>query len=154
MLCLIRKALHPDDEQTVQLDAGCDAEKLEAMIKRQSLVTMVYPVIMRQADDAWRPLKERLRPVYDREIHKGMVQEYEIQSLLDDMEKDGIDCLPMKGWIMRNYYPDPLMRSMADFDVLLKEMDSQRMQKWMEARGYAPDHIEQSVHDTYRKPLT
>ena len=50
MLCLIRKALHPDDEQTVQLDAGCDAEKLEAMIKRQSLVTMVYPVIMRQAD--------------------------------------------------------------------------------------------------------
>ena len=85
MLCLIRKALHPDDEQTVQLDAGCDAEKLEAMIKRQSLVTMVYPVIMRQADDAWRPLKERLRPVYDREIHKGMVQEYEIQSLLYDM---------------------------------------------------------------------
>ena len=53
---------------------------------------------------------------------------------------------------MRQYDPDPLMRSMADFDVLLKEMDSQRMQKWMEARGYAPDHIEQSVHDTYRKP--
>lgn len=151
MLCLIRKALHPDDEQTVQLDAGFDAEKLEAMIKRQSLVTMVYPVIMRQADDAWRPLKERLRPVYDREIHKGMVQEYEIQSLLDDMEKDGIDCLPMKGWIMRNYYPDPLMRSMGDLDVLIRDMDSQKMQKWMEARGYDLENNTHPVHDEYKK---
>ena len=152
MLCLIRKALHPDDEQTVQLDAGCDAEKLEAMIKRQSLVTMVYPVIMRQADDAWRPLKERLRPVYDREIYKGMVQEYEIQSLLDDMEKDGIDCLPMKGWIMRNYYPDPLMRSMGALDVLIRDMDSQKMQKWMEARGYKAVRVQQQFHDEYQKP--
>ena len=152
LLRLIRAALHPDADQTVELDAECDVEKLAGIIVRQSLVTLVYPVIKRQTADGWQPAREKLKPVYEQEIHKGLVQEYEIQTLLDDLEKDGIDCLPMKGWIMRNYYPDPLMRSMCDLDVLLREMDSEKMRQWMEARGYAPEHIEQDVHDTYIKP--
>ena len=152
LLCLIRKALHPDSEQTVNWISGCDMKKLAAMIGRQSLVTMVYPVIMQQTDDCWTTIREYLRPAYDREIHKGLVQEYEIQTLLDDMEKDGIDCLPMKGWIMRNYYPDPLMRSMGDLDVLIKDMDSQKMQRWMEARGYILENNTHPVHDEYKKP--
>ena len=129
LLRLIRAALRSDADQTVELDAECDAEKLADIIVRQSLVTLVYPVIERQTAASWQLAREKLKPVYDRELHKGMVQEYEIQTLLDDMERDGIDCLPMKGWIMRNYYPNPLMRSMGDLDVLLKDMDSEKMQK-------------------------
>ena len=151
LLQLMRAALCRPDSALDWLD-GCSAPALAEQIEEQSLVTMLYPTIRGQAGEAWEALAARLKPVYDRELHRGLMQEYEIGALLDDLERDGIDCLPMKGWIMRQYYPDPLMRSMADFDVLLKEMDSQRMQKWMEARGYAPDHIEQSVHDTYRKP--
>ena len=152
LLRLIRAALRSDADQTVELDAECDAEKLADIIVRQSLVTLVYPVIERQTAASWQLAREKLKPVYDRELHKGMVQEYEIQTLLDDMERDGIDCLPMKGWIMRNYYPNPLMRSMGDLDVLLKDMDSEKMQKWMEARGYEVVHSKQTFHDEYIKP--
>ena len=67
------------------------------------------------------------------------------------MEASGIDCLPMKGWVIRNDYPDPLMRSMTDFDVLIRDLNSRRMKDWMEARGYKPDHIEQPVQDCYWK---
>ena len=152
LLRLIRAALHPDADQTVELDAGCNAEKLASIIARQSLVTLVYPVIARQTADGWQPVREKLKPVYEQKIHKGLVQEYEIQTLLDDLEKDGIDCLPMKGWIMRNYYPDPLMRSMGDLDVLIRDMDSEKMQKWMEARGYEAVRSKQTFHDEYIKP--
>ena len=152
LLRLIRAALHPDAGQTVELDAECDVEKLASIIVRQSLVTLVYPVIKRQTADGWQPTREKLKPVYEQEIHKGLVQEYEIQTLLDDMEKDGIDCLPMKGWIMRNYYPDPLMRSMCDLDVLLREMDSEKMRQWMEARKYTFENDVYLVHDEYMKP--
>lgn len=151
LLCLIQAALHPDFEQAENLTSGCNMEKLAVMIEKQSLVTMVYPVILRQTDACWMAIKEYLKPIYDREIHKGLVQEYEIQSLLDAMEKDGIDCLPMKGWIMRDYYPDPLMRSMGDLDVLIKNLDSQKMQKWMEARGYKAVKVQQQFHDEYQK---
>ena len=152
LLRLIRAALHPDANQTVELNAECDAEKLASIIVRQSLVTLVYPVIARQTADGWQPAREKLKPVYEQEIHKGLVQEYEIQTLLDDLEKDGIDCLPMKGWVMRRFYPDPLMRSMSDFDLLIRDMDSRQMESWMKKQGYTPEHVDQETHDVYYKP--
>lgn len=152
LVCLIRAALQPGPDQTVPWEEGCSPRELAGMILRQSLVTMAYPVICGQTDERWSEVKELLRPAYDREIHRGMIQEYEFRTLLEEMERDGIDCLPLKGWIMREYYPDPLMRSMGDLDVLVREMDSQRMQDWMEGKGYALENNRHPVHDEYKKP--
>ena len=151
LLHLMQAALGQNDGPLAWTE-GCSAPSMAELIAEQSLVPMLYPVVRHQAGPAWADLAGRLKPVYDRELHRGLVQEYEIGALLDDMERDGIDCLPMKGWVMRNYYPDPLMRSMSDFDVLIRDMDSCKMQAWMEVRGYRPEHTEQEVHDTYRKP--
>ena len=152
LLRLMRAALHQDFETPIPWETGCDAEKLDVLIRRQSLVTMVYPVIARQSGDGWESLREGMKDFFARETHRNITQEYEIEWLLDEMEASGIDCLPMKGWVIRNDYPDPLMRSMTDLDVLVKDMDSRKMQQWMEAHGYHPDHIEQEVHDTYVRP--
>ena len=43
------------------------------------------------------------------------------------------------------------MRSMGDLDVLIRDMDSQKMQKWMEARGYDLENNTHPVHDEYKK---
>lgn len=152
LLGLVRAALRPEPDQAVQWEEDCDPQALSRIILRQSLVTMVYPAICRQTDARWSGVKELLKPAYDREIHKGMIQEYEFQTLLEGMERDGIDCLPLKGWVMRDYYPDPLMRSMGDLDVLIREMDRQRMQEWMEAKGYTLKNNRNPVHDEYQKP--
>ena len=138
---LMRAALHQDCETPIPWETGCDAEKLDVLIRRQGLVTMVDPVIARQKGDGWKPLREGMKDFFARETHRNITQEYEIEWLLDEMEASGIDCLPMKGWVIRNDYPDPLMRSMTDFDVLIRDLNSRRMKDWMEARGYKPDHI-------------
>lgn len=151
LLRLMRAALHQDFETPIPWETGCDAEKLNVLIRRQSLVTMVYPVIARQSGDGWESLREGMKDFFARETHRNITQEYEIEWLLDEMEASGIDCLPMKGWVIRNDYPDPLMRSMTDFDVLIRDLNSRRMKDWMEARGYKPDHIEQPVQDCYWK---
>ena len=151
LLHLLRASLQPNPAQAVQWDETCDPQALAGMIRRQSLVTMVYPVVCCQIDGRWSQVKQILKPVYDRDIHRAMIQEYEFQTLLEEMERDGIDCLPMKGWIMREYYPDPLMRSMGDLDVLIREMDSRKMQKWMEGHGYRTETIDPAMHDCYKK---
>lgn len=139
-------------EDVLEWDKSCNIPSLSELIIKQSLVPMLYPTIHLQTGTEWETLDKNLKPVYEREIHRGLIQEYEIQALLDDMERDGIDCLPLKGWVMRNYYPEPLMRSMSDLDVLIKDMDSLKIKKWMQIREYTPEHVEQYVHDTYIKP--
>ena len=42
---LMRAAQHQDFETPIPWETGCDAEKLDVLIRRQSLVTMVYSVI-------------------------------------------------------------------------------------------------------------
>lgn len=152
LLQLIRAALHQKYNETIVWQDSYDVEKLEEMILMQGLVPMVYPVIMQQIGPSWGVLQKELKAFYEEAAYKGVTQEYEIQSLLDAMEQDGIDCLPMKGWILRNYYPDPLMRSMCDLDVFIKNLDSRKMQAWMEEHGYTADHVEQETHDIYLKP--
>lgn len=151
LLQLMRGALRQTNEPVAWIEES-NIQSMAELIVEQSLVPMLYPVIRRQVGPLWADLAGHLKPIYDRELHRGLVQEYEIQALLDDMERNGIDCLPMKGWIMRNYYPEPLMRSMSDLDVLVREMNSLSIQKWMEIRGYTPESIEQDVHDSYMKP--
>lgn len=151
LLQLMRAALCQIHEPIVWTGES-NVQSMVKLIVEQSLVPMLYPVIQWQSGPAWAGLAGQLKPIYDRELHRGLIQEYEIQALLDDMERDGIDCLPMKGWIMRDYYPEPLMRSMSDLDVLVREMNGPDLQKWMETRGYTPEHIGHDVHDSYAKP--
>lgn len=152
LLMLIRAALHPEAEGEVPFDPECDLHALERMIFRQSLLRMVGPTLKKQQDPAWQKLWQHMQPLYDQELYCGLVQEYEMQALLDEMEQEGIDCLPMKGWVMRQYYPEPLMRSMSDLDVLIRGMDGPRMKAWMEARDYALSEVEEGFHDAYKKP--
>lgn len=152
LLVLMRRALHKEWNKEIVFDPDCNLEKLRDMIQRQSLAVMVYPVLKQQKEEPWGRLKAAVKPLYDKNIHCGLIQEYEIQNLLDGMERDGVDCLPMKGWIMREYYPEPQMRSMGDFDVLIRKLDSGAMRKWMEQRGYKAVKIYQAFHDEYSKP--
>lgn len=152
LLVLMRRALHKEWNKEIVFDPDCNLEKLRDMIQRQSLAAMVYPVLKQQKEEPWGRLKAAVKPLYDKNIHCGLIQEYEIQNLLDGMERDGVDCLPMKGWIMREYYPEPQMRSMGDFDVLIRKLDSDAMRKWMEQRGYKAVKIYRAFHDEYSKP--
>ena len=126
LLALIRAALHQDWQAQRPWPAGCSAQKLEDLILRQSLVSMIYPVLKNQKGAAWAPLQQSMKRPYEKMIQLGVMQEYEIQALLDSFEQEGIDCMPIKGWITRTFYPDPLMRSMADLDVVIRQMDSGR----------------------------
>lgn len=54
-------------------------------------------------------------------INKGKenVQAFKVGELLDRFNAEGIPALPLKGWILKNYYPTRDFRSMADVDILV-----------------------------------
>lgn len=63
-----------------------------------------------------RFLQERAMAVYRYE----QIQ-YEFEQICDVLEKEKIPFLPLKGSVIRQYYPEPWMRTSCDIDILVKE---------------------------------
>lgn len=51
---------------------------------------------------------------------------YEYNRLCEFFEEEGIDFLPLKGSVLRPYYPTPEMRTSCDIDILIKLEDLDR----------------------------
>lgn len=71
---------------------------------------------------------------------------YELTTLSDALEKAKIPFLPLKGSVIRKYYPEPWMRTSCDIDVLVHAEDLQR------AISYLADNLgyrsgRQNSHD-------
>lgn len=49
--------------------------------------------------------------------------ERELQSICNALEKAEIPYIPLKGAVIRKYYPEPWMRTSCDIDVLVKESE-------------------------------
>ena len=58
-------------------------------------------------------------------MQKGIVREanqhFELQQIQKKFEECGIENVPLKGSILKNYYPSPDMRFLTDLDILFKE---------------------------------
>ena len=63
-----------------------------------------------------RFLQERNMAVYRYE----QIQ-YELGQICDTLEKAKISFIPLKGSVIRQYYPEPWMRTSCDIDILVKE---------------------------------
>lgn len=52
--------------------------------------------------------------------------QYELDSLCEVLEKAKIPFLPLKGSVLRKYYPEPWMRTSCDIDVLVHQEDLEK----------------------------
>ena len=57
---------------------------------------------------------------------KDAVQKYSIDEILDAFEKDKIDCVPLKGIYMKEFYPDSSLRTMSDLDIFYRQGDEEK----------------------------
>lgn len=59
--------------------------------------------------------------------------------------------LPLKGIIMKDYYPSVGMRQMSDNDILFDADAWERMEKHMISEGYKAEYVGKGNHDAYHK---
>ena len=148
MIALVRCALL--GEKVPQLPESCDAAALGQLICRQQLSNLVFNVVA--ATPQLKPLRMQLERDYMVQIPKITNQDFEIKKWLDAADAKGLDCIPLKGFLLRQLYPTPMMRSMTDLDVLVRNMDRQDVRLWMEGMGYTAEQThELSHHDNYEK---
>lgn len=73
-------------------------------------------------------------------IYRYEQQNYELSRLGAFLEEEKIDFLPLKGSVLRDYYPESWMRTGCDIDILVKANDLERARDLLiEKRGYRFD---------------
>ena len=150
--------------------AAMDLCQIYRMAEKHSMRAVAYYGLQAwfaSADPAPAEAEEvlsRWKEAYHKAIRKNLLFDIERERLEAFMEEQGIWYMPLKGSLLKEWYPQAGMREMADNDILIDPAFRYSVRNYLVAQGYeAPDYIpseaeEQlvtySVHDNYyKKPI-
>lgn len=80
-------------------------------------------------------------------------REYEIKQILKAFEEAEIDYAPLKGLVVRDFYPSTEMRTLGDMDILIREYDIEKASDILTGLGFVFD-MESSHELKWRKGQT
>ena len=80
--------------------------------------------------------RKKLRVGFLREAQLQRLEEKELAGLFDAFERGKIDHLPLKGTVMKTYYPSPVCRYMGDADIVIRKEQYEQTAGIMKELGY------------------
>lgn len=113
---LLRAALY--GEPAAPAPEGLDWGLLYRIARRHAVEVMAYHAMLRLDPSPDEAVMGKLKQCTLRQMARDMSREYEIEHILESFEQAGLDCMPLKGAIIRRLYPATEMRYMSDFDLL------------------------------------
>ena len=97
-------------------------------------------------------------------VYRQQRSQYELQVVCNALEEAKLPFIPLKGAIIRDYYPEPWMRTSCDIDILIREEDMARATKLLtDQMGYRKGvesphdvsfHTESGIHIELHHTLT
>ncbi len=81
-----------------------------------------------------------------------VVFDYELGQVISELEQAGIWYMPLKGAVLKNYYPCIEMREMCDIDILIDAERAEDVRTIMERLGYETKSFGLYNDDDYLKP--
>ncbi len=88
----------------------------------------------------------------EKAIRKNILLDAERKKILQCLEKEKIWYLPLKGAILKDWYPKIGMRQMSDNDILCDSSFRSKIKELMLAMGFTCAHFGISNDDAYFKP--
>lgn len=87
----------------------------------------------------------------DDALYRRVRFDIEREQLLSFLEEAGIWYLPLKGIVLKDFYPEPWMRREADNDILYDTTYQKQVRQWFVDRGYQVKSYRQGIEDDYLK---
>lgn len=84
-------------------------------------------------------------------IRKVSAMELDLLSIAEQFEREKIWYVPLKGCVIKDYYPSIGLRQMSDFDLLFDETKADKVKTIMEQLGFTCDEFGETHHDVYFK---
>ena len=133
--------------------ANIDMEALLRLAKAHSVSAMVCMAL--EQTDVFQHAAETTRLKWldskNKAVRKNMLLDAERKTILHELETQGIWYMPLKGSILKDWYPKPGMREMADNDILFDPSGREQVREIFQNRGYKTVSFRKGNHDVYEK---
>lgn len=101
----------------------------------------VFEILPADLDENERAAIAKVKEKFDEQIFTAVYRyetiNYELEQICKTLEEAKIPFIPLKGSVIRKYYPEPWMRTSCDIDILVREEDLARaVEKLSEALKY------------------
>ena len=111
------------------IDKSISAEQLNRLYilsKQQDMAHIVAEELSRQGLLGDDEISAKFKKQQMLAVFRYERINYELQEICRVLEAAKISHIPLKGSVIRQYYPEPWMRTSADIDILINEEDSER----------------------------
>lgn len=127
---------------------------LRKLAQYHTISVLMYQSVKQLAEDLDEEDQKELalwKRESDMAIRKTLLQDTEKMELFYYLDQIGCWYMPLKGSVIKDLYPVPWMRQMADIDVLFDPSCRESIKHWFESRQYRVESYEKSNHDVYLK---
>ena len=125
----------PEKPQCVLTDE--EMTKLYRLSKSHDLAHLVGDALIKSGFIENNALKAEFKKQIMLAFFRGEKISYEYDRLKNALSEAQIPFMPLKGAVMREYYPEPWMRTSCDIDILVRQKDSDAAQEVLTGRyGY------------------
>ncbi len=135
MFALIRSAITGNpmtDEEKAFFSEETVLELMKIAQKHDLSHLVGYGIYKNELLDKNSPYFKKIQQAQVMAVFRYEKLNYEYERLCDTLEKAEIPFIPLKGAILRQYYPEPWMRTSCDIDVLVHEEDVDRAANTLE----------------------
>lgn len=133
--------------------ANIDMESLLRLAKAHSVSAMVCMAL--EQTDAFQHAAETTRLKWldakNKAVRKNMLLDAERHQLEKEFAEHGIWYMPLKGSILKDWYPKFGMREMADNDILFDPAGRKQVREIFQNRSYKTVSFRKGNHDVYEK---
>lgn len=140
-------------EEPPEIPDGIDFSLLFALAKDNSFAQAVYPCVLalKQRGELPEEILKKFAAQYQIALAQDLNQQFELQKLLDFCEEQKIECIPLKGGVLKGIYPESYMRYMGDIDLWAHRDGFERLSEFLSVDGYRLKE-KSGIHDEYEKP--
>lgn len=150
LIALLRAAIR--NEIAPAVPENLDWAQLFKLARAHMVGATVYRTV-EQTSNCPDKLLLKWKKYADTALAKELMFDAERGEICREFDRAGIKYLPMKGIIIKNFYPRKGMRQFSDNDILFDKKYKKRVKEIMFNRGYVMDKFtsKHSEHDLYMK---
>ena len=100
------------------------------------------------------PIMHSFHQRYGYAIRRDFIQDTELAEISEALSEQGIAHMPLKGSVVKKYYPLPELRRSGDIDLLIHNSDRKAADEILKSLGYECTISGRDVEDVYERDKT